>query len=267
MSESRKKILTVEDDPDVAALLVILLKGLEAEVLTADCGRRGIEVARAEKPDLVLLDLHLPDLSGMNVLRELRKIPELSSTPIVVLTGRSTPREVQEAAKAGVADFLLKSDFVTGKGFHRIARLLRKAPATDPGKAPLRVLIVDDDESVRPLILALMKAQGAECSEAADGAEALQKAMTASPDLILLDLHLPKQDGLDVMRMLHSMARGADIPVLIMTGSPSVDSVRDSMSLGAVDYLLKSELLAESGTARLKKALAAAESSRTARTV
>ncbi len=256
---AQKRILTIEDDPDVATLLVILLTGLKVEVFTAGNGRQGIDLARSKKPDVILIDLHLPDISGLEVLKELQEIPELAATHRVVLTGQTTPHDVKEAGRLGVADFLVKSDFIAGHGLNRIGKLLLEPPAGSPSpNSPLSVLVIEDDPDIRSLLVTLLAAEGADTREAADGALAVQEVISSPPDLILLDLHLPKLDGLDVMRMVHAMAAGTSIPVLVMTGSPTVDSIKASRSLHALDYILKTELLSERGKERLRHALSTA---------
>jgi CheY-like chemotaxis protein len=262
MYPSMKRILAIEEDPDAANLLVLILKGFGSDVHSAVGGRAGLEAARTLRPDLVPVDLHLKDMPGLEVLRELGKLEGLESVRRAVLTAHGTPADVQAASREGIVDFLVKSDLISGQGFQRISRLLLDESPSRLPKSTARVLIVDDDESIRSLLKTALAADGLQCAEAADGAEAIQAAIAHPPDVILLDLHLPRLEGLDMMRMVHSIAKGASIPTIVMTGSPSLDSVRDSLAHGAMDYLVKSELSSEAGIERLRKAIAAAASRR-----
>jgi len=127
----RKKVLIIEDDEDVAKILELLVQTLGAEVRVADDGMTGVELASSEQPDLVLVDIHLPGMNGLDVIRALRTTPKLEGLPIVVITGNSTVEYVRETARLGANDFLVKANVLAGDGVDRIRKYL--APS-----APLR---------------------------------------------------------------------------------------------------------------------------------
>lgn len=83
-----KKILIVEDDPDIISLLEYRLKDKGFDVLTAVDGARGLEIARSEKPDLITLDINLPEVNGFTVCSMLKADPEYCDIPIIILTAR-----------------------------------------------------------------------------------------------------------------------------------------------------------------------------------
>lgn len=102
------KILIVEDDRDLRRALTIRLKASGYDVVTAEDGVFAVSVARNERPDLVLLDLGLPAGDGLTVLERYAKLSDVSSIPVVVLTGRD-PRLAEPAVRAyNVAGFLRK---------------------------------------------------------------------------------------------------------------------------------------------------------------
>lgn len=120
----KKKVLIIEDDPDVSSILAVLLKGMKAEVLTAADGTVGVTAALKEKPDLVLVDLNLPGISGLDVIRSLRATSGMASVPIIVITGNSTVENIRETAKLGANDFLVKANVLAGAGIKRIRKYL-----------------------------------------------------------------------------------------------------------------------------------------------
>lgn len=132
-AEKRKKVLIIEDDPDVSSILAVLLEGLKALVITADDGNAGVSAALREKPDLVLVDLNLPGISGLDVIRSLRATETLATTPIVVITGNSTVENIRETARLGANDFLVKANVLAGAGIQRIQKYL-EAEKPEPGK-------------------------------------------------------------------------------------------------------------------------------------
>lgn len=86
-SEQRaKKILIIDDEPDVLSYLQMLLSDAGYETVTATNGREGMEIAHQEKPDLVTLDVSMPEASGTRFYREIRQDPELAETPVVIVT-------------------------------------------------------------------------------------------------------------------------------------------------------------------------------------
>jgi CheY-like chemotaxis protein len=128
-----KKVLIIEDDPDVALVLKTLLHSLDVDVHCAEDGLSGIAMALKEKPDLALVDIHLPGMNGLEVIRTIRFTPELKNLPIIVITGDSTVDYIKESARLKVNDFLVKANVLTGAGLDRIEKLL-SAGTTSPKK-------------------------------------------------------------------------------------------------------------------------------------
>src|ERR1700742_3430685 len=94
------KILVVEDNLDMREVLHLYLKTEGFEVVTASDGREGLYMARAEKPDLILTDIHMPELDGISMVRELRTEPELKDTPIIAVTAFGGQQQ-DEVIRAG----------------------------------------------------------------------------------------------------------------------------------------------------------------------
>jgi len=116
-----------------------------------------------------------------------------------------------------------------------------------PSEAPsARVLVVEDDEAIADVLRRSLRAEGHEVKSAGDGAEALTAAEQFTPDLVVLDLGLPRLDGIEVLRRLR--ADGSDVPVLILTARTETDNRVEGLDTGADDYLPKpferAELLA-----------------------
>ena len=95
-----KKILLVEDDADTRNYLTLLLQFAGYTVYTAEDGMRGIEQTLACRPDVILSDIHMPNLDGVEMIKRLRQMPEGSQIPILVISA-SEPERLQEALDAG----------------------------------------------------------------------------------------------------------------------------------------------------------------------
>jgi len=124
----KKRILVIEDDPDVSRVLVTLLGRLEVEVLTAPDGLVGVALAATERPHLIIMDLNLPRMNGLDAIRTLRGYPEMASVPIIVLTAFANPDNIREAVEVGADDFLVKANVLAGDGLERIRQALEARP-------------------------------------------------------------------------------------------------------------------------------------------
>ena len=124
----RKKVLVIEDDEDVSKILVLLLQSMNVDVLVADDGMTGLQMARDGNVDLVLVDIHLPGMNGVEVIRSIRATPKLAALPLIVITGNSTVEYIRETARMGANDVLVKANVLAGDGLDRIRKYLGDPP-------------------------------------------------------------------------------------------------------------------------------------------
>jgi DNA-binding NarL/FixJ family response regulator len=103
-----KKILVIEDEPQMRANLVTILKMENFQVITVTNGRDGVEAARRERPDLILCDIMMPGADGHQVLKELRESPETASIPLVFLTAKTDRADLRKGMNLGADDYLTK---------------------------------------------------------------------------------------------------------------------------------------------------------------
>ncbi len=104
----RKKILIVEDHPDVRRVLTLGLRHLGYEIVEADTGSSGIAQTVSESPDLVLVDLSLPDVNGLEIARVIKQNPRTAEIPLVALSGHSEREIAPKVLEAGMAAYLMK---------------------------------------------------------------------------------------------------------------------------------------------------------------
>jgi len=131
-------ILVCEDDPSLRLLFRLTIEPHGYRVVEAGDGRSGIELARSAEPDLVVVDMRLPDCSGVEVVRALRVEPVLEKTPILMATGTMQPGDRLAAEDAGVDVFLYKP-FNMARLIAEIEQLLERRETGDPS-LPLRRL-------------------------------------------------------------------------------------------------------------------------------
>lgn len=142
------RILIVDDEPNILGTLAPLLRARDYEVFTAMNGRSAIETADREKPDLIVLDLGLPDMDGVDVCREIR---ESHSVPILVLSARGAEGDKVRALDVGADDYVTKP-FGAAELLARIRAALRRSDAPAPTSGPIvRGSLIIDRERFRVL--------------------------------------------------------------------------------------------------------------------
>ena len=224
----RARILVVEDDPAAAALMTEYLgpNGFEIEVVAS--GEDALERAVDDPPALVSLDITLAGaLDGWEVLTALKANPETASIPVIVCSAGNGHRE---AATLGAAEFLVKP--------FSAARIREVVSGLIPSGGS--VLVADDDKNVRLLVREALAAEGHEVTEAVDGEEALALLRARRPDVIVLDLVMPKLDGFSVLEQIQDDPETRFLPVVVLTGKELSDEERTFLRFRAFSVLQKS---------------------------
>ena len=108
MSSVPKKIIIVEDQPDVADLLEEMLSDDGYQVIKIHSSGGALSMIRTEKPDVVLLDIMMPDVSGLEVLRFIRREPDLQHIPVVIVSAKTLPADIRTGLEAGASAYLTK---------------------------------------------------------------------------------------------------------------------------------------------------------------
>lgn len=121
-----KKILVIEDDKFLLKIIKKKLSTEDYQLVQAMNGEEGLRSAREEKPDLILLDLVLPEMDGFEVLKKLKDNPACSAIPVIILSNLGEREKVNKGLKLGAADYLVKADLNPGEIVNRIKLLLEK---------------------------------------------------------------------------------------------------------------------------------------------
>jgi CheY-like chemotaxis protein len=221
--------LVVEDDLDVARLIQFHLSGDGRQVLVAQRGDEALALAKQEQPDLITLDVMLPDMDGFELLETLKSDPITQDIPVVIV---SVIQDREEGLRLGAVDYVSKPI-----DDQKLLAAVRKALLGDGGS----VLVVDDDRDTLDLLDRVLRRNGFNVRAVTRGREALAAAQEVQPVLVLLDLGLPDLDGYAVLERLKRDAQLSDIPVIVMTGSEIVhDAKRQKvLALGAERFVAK----------------------------
>ena len=214
-------ILVAEDNQQAAQLLGIYLTEAGYEVEYAADGEEAIAKAAEIQPFAITLDILLPKKDGWQVLREMKTKPNLQSIPVIIV---SVTEERQLAFGLGAVDHLVKP---IDKETLLASLQSLKLPSRDG--AP-RILVVDDDPQTVRLLSTVLTNDGYEVLKVYGGSEAIETAISQSPDLIILDMMMPQVDGFQVVRHLTGDPRTCDIPIIICTALDLTDEDRDRLN-------------------------------------
>ncbi len=223
-------VLVCDDDPAVRELVGATLEGRGYRVIAAASGVEALEQAMAQRPDAILLDLLMPRVSGCETVAALKEQAETAEIPIVVLSVLTADygREVAPAA----ADWLRKPVDASS-----LVGALERAMGA--AARPSRVVVVEDDLDLAPLLTAMIERQGAEAFHVVTGEAAVELCESVEPDLLLLDLALPEMDGFAVVEWLRRHGRLSDVPIVVFTARDLDASELERLRRGDAEVLRK----------------------------
>lgn len=240
---SGQKILIVDDDQNHVLLLKKRLESSGYATIVARDGVDGLNQAIHQRPDLIITDVLLPRMNGFQLVEQLKSNPETSTVPVIMMSAvYVTDEDMARGFELGAETYVAKADLALRKPLQEemlleaTAILLKQEDKPSP-QATARVLIVDDDPEAVRLIAKRLQPEGYQMEIARDGEEALAKGMEQPFDLVLLDINLPKVDGLEVLSRLKK--ERPEITVVMMTAYGSEKIVVDALRRGADDYLMK----------------------------
>ena len=131
------RILVIEDNTSLRELYHHVLSQDGFDVTTAEDGQKGLALAQANKPDLILLDLMLPKMSGSDVLLRLRADPDTAGIPILIFSAAGDPAEIQKLKQVGATDYAIKSTSSPKQMLSRIRNILEGAPSKERVRLPV----------------------------------------------------------------------------------------------------------------------------------
>lgn len=272
------RILVVDDNPLNVKLLAAKLAKDYYYVSTAEDGVQALEAVRREMPDLILLDIMMPNMDGFEACRRLKADPATKHIPVVMVTALSDISDRVRGLECGADDFLTKpiNDIALMARVRSLLRLklmmdewrLREATAAQfalplsekPDEAAEtggRVLLLEEDESDRRKIEDSLRSVGHAVEEAASVADAIEKAGSGQHDMVMASLDLSSEDGLYLCAQLRAREATRTLPILLLANDHEIDLVARGLDLGANDYLLRpiesAELLARAKTQLTQK--------------
>ena len=258
-----RTLLCVEDNPANLKLVEELIaRRPDLRLLTAVNGTLGIELARASQPEMILMDVNLPDISGIEAMKILREDPVTAHIPIVALSANAMPRDIRKGLEAGFFRYLTKpikvNEFMDTLRMalefaeQRAAEEGRPFPLLPPEPPPapaarttgLRILLAEDHPVNQEVARQILQRLGHHVVVAADGhaaLAALEQSGRGAFDLVLMDLQMPVMGGLEATAAIRDAERasGTHLPIVALTAHAMHGDRERYLEAGMDGYVTK----------------------------
>ncbi|HEY3625934.1 MAG TPA: HAMP domain-containing protein, partial [Terracidiphilus sp.] len=251
----RKRLLVVEDNPAEQVSIRELLGYSDIDIDTAGSGKEALQALTSSEYDCVVLDLRLPDMTGFDVMEQLRDTPKLQDLPVVIFTGRElTPDEdaqLHQFARSVVVKDVESPERLldeTALFLHRVVAdlpqtkqdMLDRLHRSDDALAGRKVLVVDDDVRNIFALSSVLERRGMTVLSAGTGREAIQ-TIENTPDLaiVLMDIMMPEMDGYETMQVIRQNPALRRLPIIALTAKAMKGDREKCLEAGASEYLAK----------------------------
>ncbi|HEY9871857.1 MAG TPA: response regulator, partial [Candidatus Obscuribacterales bacterium] len=250
-----KNLLVVEDDDIQRQSIVELIGNSDVSTTAVGTGAAALAALRAGHFDCLVLDLGLPDMTGFELLEQIKQEPSLRTLPIIVYTGKElTPAEETQLKR--IAETIIIKDVrsperlldETALFLHRVQanlpqpkqQMLEQLHQTDAVLTGKKVLIVDDDVRNIFALTSMLERQHMEVIYAENGRDGISMLQnTSGIDIVLMDVMMPEMDGYETMSAIRQLSEFASLPIIALTAKAMKGDREKCIEAGASDYITK----------------------------
>ncbi len=251
---SEKRLLIVDDNATNRKIITLQAQswGMLSQAVAG--GNEALEcLSRGEQYDIAVLDMQMPEMDGLTLAAEIRKLPQLQHLPLVMLTSLGRPRIAEQAVKHNFAAFLTKP-IKQSQLYNVFLQVLSNQPVTTkvpPPTAsaataklaeslPLRILLAEDNVVNQKVAIHLLKRLGYRADVVSNGGEALEALCHVPYDVVLMDMQMPEMDGIEATRRIIQKWQPAERPRIIALTANAMQGDRElCLEAGMDDYLSK----------------------------
>jgi len=233
-TRARKLILLADDSPLIHRHTAPILADAGYEVASAMDGAEALTLCRARPPDLLILDIEMPEVDGYGVCSQVKSDAALAHIPVLICSSLGEAHDLERGFDAGADDYMVKP-VVPEELLTRVKQLLS---GTMPSSRE-RILVVDDSPALRHYVADCLARQGFEVATAENGRIGLDKAMELKPALIVSDYEMPEMTGFELVHALKRSPETRNIPVIMLTARESRRDMAQMRAAGASAYLVK----------------------------
>lgn len=238
------KILTVDDSRAVRIIVKKSFKTYNVEIVEAANGVEGLAMASKSTPDLILLDVTMPVMDGVEMLTKLKADPTLKTIPVIMLTAEAGREMVLKIAKLGIRDYIVKpfkEDILTEK----VGRIIDLRPITEQSNKKktlsdrIDVLVVEDKPAIIDQIKRGFKNPTWQVHGVASTGETIDFCQKTIPDIILISLSLPDESAYTLFRLLRSNMKTKYVPVFGLAVKTDLHAQQQAQQFGFTSIVTK----------------------------
>ena len=229
-----KRILSVDDSPTVLKQIRKAFYGTPYMVFTAENGQVGLEALDAVQPDLILTDVEMPIMDGLELCRQVRMRSDTADTPLIILSSRVDYDTIARGFDSGADEYLTKP-FSPDELLNKVESYLVPPPA----RRKEHILVVTGSNTVTHLLKTALEKQGFEVTTVVSAGEAFEAAYRETPELVISDSELPDMTGFQFCTQVRSTPEMTRTPFVIMTGKTSTGARKMGEKVGISAYLIK----------------------------
>ena len=228
------KVLLIDDEQIIRDRMKKIIDKEGFETLLASNGEEGVEIFHKDRPEIVITDLKLPGIDGMEVMHAVKNAS--SEVEVILITGHGEYDIAIQALRNGAIDYL-KKPIDVNQLLVALGRCREKIRSRAETKSQPSILVLDDKEVTRTKLARILSKEGYQIYTGCDGQEGIELFKKTKIDIILADLKMPKMNGLEVLREAKKLTD--DVEVILVTGYGDEDTAIQSMRQGAMNYLKK----------------------------
>jgi len=231
---SERRILIVDDSAVFRMSMKKILASMNAEIILAQDGQEGLDLALKEKFDIVVSDIEMPKINGIELCRSLKRAASTQGTPVVMVSTFDSESDVDKGFQAGASAYLSKYE-IQDRLLETVENVLSKSKF----KSNRLVMVVDDSKVVLQIVEKGLAEAGFRVITAENGKRALNLLVTIQPDLILTDIEMPDVNGFEFCGLVHSNPELSTVPIVAMSSKTDRGYMKRMLQNGASAYLCK----------------------------
>jgi len=228
------RILIVDDSSVMRSSLRKMVAPISQSVVVAENGDEGLAVALNNGIDLILSDVDMPALDGIEMCRRLRQNESTRSKPVILLSSFDSDQDIERGFRAGATAYLSKT-----AGPERILKTVMEVLQRTNRLRGQSILVVDDSPTIRDVVSDGLREAGFAVEKANGGSDALRRLQSDRPDLILSDIEMPGIDGFELCRHVRTSPELREIPFIVMSSLTDRGVMKRMLQDGASAYICK----------------------------
>ncbi|MEW6079715.1 MAG: response regulator [Thermodesulfobacteriota bacterium] len=234
MTKPKPSILVIDDSAAIRHRLIKLLEPLNASFEQAENGRQALDIINSKPFDIILTDIEMPEMNGIELCRRLKKKDDTRDIPVVVVSSLDSEEDIEKGFEVGATYYIAKNDVYTDL-YNVVEGILFRSNRN----SNQIILVVDDSATIRNIVERGLKSAGFKVMIAENGRRAMEILADHIPDLILSDIDMPEMNGFEFCETVHADQRFSGIPFIVMSAKNDRGHMNRMLQHGAASYVTK----------------------------